>query len=78
MKCPVFYAAYRSPGDAFVGNASAPSEAAAGIPEGPGQSVSTMGVSPIVTEAVREAVGCVSYLVEVLLILDSIPVALLG
>lgn len=37
-----------------------------------------MVVSPIVTEAVRQAVGWVSYLVEVLLILDSVPVALLG
>lgn len=68
----------RNLGDGFVGNASAPSGAAAGIPEGPGQSVSTIEVSPIVIEAVRQAVGWVPYLVEVLLILDSVPVALLG
>lgn len=37
-----------------------------------------MGVSPIVIEAGRQAVGWVSYLVKVLLVLDCVPVALLG
>lgn len=75
--CPVFYAAYKFR-RCFCRKCWHTLEAAAVVPEGPELQISTAGVSPFVIKALRQTVAWVSYLVQVLLILDSVPVAHLG
>lgn len=74
---PVFYTAWKFR-RCFCRKCWCISQAAAVIPEGPELLISAVGVSPFVIKAVRQTVAQVSYLVEVLLILDSVPVAHLG